>query len=149
MYQLIFGTLLPFCGILFTNIWIIITVKTASMKHKHLTGSTSETPGNVKRKQETGHLTRTLILVSCAYVVCSIPLRLYEMILDLPAMKEIYDFNDTYWFMRYKVGYVFLGDIWVMNFGINFYIYCVAGKKFRNDALSILKSCRNAILCSE
>ncbi|XP_064627862.1 G-protein coupled receptor 183-like [Lineus longissimus] len=144
MFQLFFGTLIPFAVIMFMNIWIIITVKRASHKHKQMTGSSA--PSDAKRKQETSHLTRMLILVSSAYVVCSIPLRLYEMLFDLPALKEIWDFGQVVWFMRYKVGYIILADIWILNFGVNFYLYCIGGKKFRNDAVNILKVC---FMCKE
>jgi hypothetical protein len=142
MFQLVFGTLVPFIIILAMNVWIIFTVKRAAAKQRDL-ASVTTADGDQKRKKETSHLTRMLILVSAGYVICSIPMRIYEVIMDLPAMKEVYNFDEVYWFIRYLVIYVILSDLWLMNFAVNFYLYCIGGKKFRNDALMILKSIFN------
>ncbi|XP_064622981.1 FMRFamide receptor-like [Lineus longissimus] len=142
MFQLVFGTLLPFFVILTMNLWIIYTVKQAAAKQRHLTSAT-KTSGDEKRKQEMSHLTRMLILVSAGYVVCSIPMRIDEVVMDLDIIKEIYIEGDVYWNIRSLTIYVILSDLWLMNFAVNFYLYCIGGKKFRKDALMILKGLGN------
>ena len=100
--------------------------------------------GRKARKRETSYLTRMLLLVSVAYVVTSIPLRAYDVVIGIPEVNEIYDMKDEYWVMRYYCQYFIIEDIWEINFAINFYLYCVGGgKKFRNDVRERLKKlCR-------
>jgi hypothetical protein len=137
-FQLLVGTIIPFIVIVFANVWIIITVHRASSQLKNLATSDKN---EKKRKQETHHLTRMLILVSAFYVICSIPYRAYEIAIDIPAVKKIYDFNDGYWFIRYRTEYIGLLILWHLNYAVNFYLYCIGGKKFRKDAQRLL-SCR-------
>jgi hypothetical protein len=93
--------------------------------------------GKKTREKETTYLTRMLILVSIAYVITSIPFRIYDVIIGIPEVKDIYAQNmkkDEYWSLRYYCQHFVLLNIWEMNFGINFYLYCIGGgKKFRND----------------
>jgi hypothetical protein len=90
--------------------------------------------GQETRVKETSHLTRMLILVSIAYVVTSIPYRLYVVIIGIPAISVLYTMNQEYWKLRYYGQHFIIAQFWEMNYGINFYLYCIGGgKKYRND----------------
>ena len=94
--------------------------------------------GMKKRDKDAKYLTRMLILVCIAYVACSIPYRMYDVIMSLPIMKTIYAMNDIYWVMRYGVEYWAILALWYQNYSINFYLYCIGGgRKYRNDVKAV------------
>jgi hypothetical protein len=129
--QLAIGTILPFIIIVFCNLWIFKVIHKAS-KDRDKMGVSKE--GQKARQKETTYLTRMLLLVSLAYVMTSIPYRIYNVIIEIPAVLDAYDMKDEYWVMRYYCQFFIIEDLWEMNFGINFYLYCIGGgKKYRND----------------
>jgi preprotein translocase subunit SecG len=98
--QMIFGTVVPFVLILGCNIIIIVTVKEASKERAQMSSAMGQ--GQEKRKEEQ-HLTRMLVFVSIAYVVTSIPYRLFAVFLEIPSVQEMYNMDDVYWNLRYQV----------------------------------------------
>jgi preprotein translocase subunit SecG len=129
--QLVIGTVFPFCIIVFCNVWIIIVLRSASKAGDQM-GVSKE--GQKTRAKETSHLTRMLILVSIAYVVTSIPYRLYDVIIGVEEIIIHYKLQEEYWMLRYYSQDYILAQIWIMNYAINFYLYCIGGgKKYRND----------------
>ncbi|XP_064637901.1 nociceptin receptor-like [Lineus longissimus] len=129
--QLAVGTVLPFCLIVFCNVWIIVVLRRAS----HKQGKMGVSEKNRKtREKETTHLTRMLILVSIAYVVTSIPYRLFDIIIGIPEVKGHYKMDDEYWRLRLNCQHIVIIAFWNVNYGINFYLYCLGGgKKYRDD----------------
>ncbi|XP_064642987.1 growth hormone secretagogue receptor type 1-like [Lineus longissimus] len=83
-YQLAIGTIAPFCIIVFCNLWIIYVLRKAA-KETGKMGVNKD--GQKTREKETAYLTRMLILVSIAYVVTSIPFRLYDVISVIPPVR--------------------------------------------------------------
>jgi UDP-N-acetylmuramyl pentapeptide phosphotransferase/UDP-N-acetylglucosamine-1-phosphate transferase len=140
--QMAIGTILPFVIIVFCNIWIIIVLRNASKKTGKM-GVSEE--GQKTREKETAHLTRMLILVSIAYVTTSVPLRMYEIIFALPEVKGHYRMKEEYWQLRFYCLHLIISEFWDVNYGINFYLYCLGGgKKYRYDVkrrLGQLLSC--------
>ena len=136
-YHLIFGTLIPFLIIVSCNIGIIITLRHASKQRSQM--------GVDKRKQkaqekEKSHLTRMLILVCFAYVVLSIPARMYDLVMTIPQIQEVYDMSQNYWNTRYMCQYFLIFHFWEWNYGINFYLYIIGGgKKYRTDVHNLIR----------
>ncbi|XP_064636935.1 mu-type opioid receptor-like [Lineus longissimus] len=129
--QLAIGTILPFLIIVSCNVWIFKVLHKASKKSSEM-GVSKE--NQKTREKETAHLSRMLLLVSIAYVLTSIPLRIYDVIIGIPEVLAPYRLDEEYWSLRYYCQYFIVEDVWEMNFGINFYLYCIGGgKKFRND----------------
>ena len=144
-FQLIFGTVIPFLIILGCNIWIITAVRQAAKERLKMTGSIQAGPRDAKhgakKETDTTYLTRMLILVSIAYLACNIPYRLYFVLLDIPAIGDRYEMEETYWKLRYIVEARALGVFWFLNYAINFYLYCAGGgQKYRNDTKIVLWS---------
>jgi hypothetical protein len=143
--QLAIGTILPFVIIVLCNLWIFIVLHKASKDRDKMGVSKA---GQKTREKETTYLTRMLLLVSVAYVMTSIPFRMYDVIIGIPEVKEIYAQNmkkDEYWSLRYYCQHFIMLNIWEMNFGINFYLYCIGGgKKYRND---VKERMRTMLLC--
>ena len=137
-YLLIIGTIVPFIMIISCNIWIINTVRSAAERRKALGTARKET--QKQQEKETQYLTRMLILVSIAYVVTSIPLRLYYFIMDLPYFDNMYDMEQLYWNLRFNVQNWSITVVWFFNYAVNFFLYCAGGgKRYRQDALEILQ----------
>jgi hypothetical protein len=83
---------------------------------------------------------RMLLMVSLAYVFCSIPMRMYYLVLESPALKAVYDFKYRYWFIRYSVEYWTVCMLWQMNYAVNFYMYVIGGgQKFRQDVREVVR----------
>jgi hypothetical protein len=130
--QLAIGTVLPFSIIIFSNVWIIIVLRSASQERSKMGVSKG---GQETREKETTYLTRMLILVSIAYVITSIPYRLYDIIMGMPEINSIYEMQEEYWNLRFYDQHFILAQVWITNYAINFYLYCIGGgKKYRNDA---------------
>jgi hypothetical protein len=129
--QLAIGTILPFVVIVFCNVCIIIVLRNAS-KDRDKMGVSKE--GQKTREKETTYLTRMLILVSIAYVVTSIPYRMYDVVIGLPEVKRHYNMKVEYWKLRFYCQHLIISEFWGLNYGINFYLYCLGGgKKYRED----------------
>jgi hypothetical protein len=134
---MLFGAVFPFLVIMGCNIIIIITIKRASAHRAKISTGTDQS--DEKRKDQQ-HLTRMLIFVSLAYVVTSIPYRLYYMLMDVPAIGGAYIMEYTYWNLRYHVQVWAVVNLWLYNYAINFYLYCLGGgAKYRKDALDVCK----------
>jgi hypothetical protein len=136
----VIGTIMPFFVIIGCNIGIIVGVKRAENKRKQMAETSGGKDENKKsRDKESKYMMRMLMLVSLAYVLCSIPMRVYDLILQIPAVGSKYDLTDMYWFLRFNIEYWTLGLLWEANYAVNFYMYSIGGgKKFRNDASEII-----------
>jgi hypothetical protein len=138
-FQLLFGTILPFFIIITSNLIIIITVRDASKKRTIMQKSTKSDAE--RERSQTQYLTRMLILVSLAYVVTSIPYRLYVVILLIPQIAQMFDLNDVCNFVLYNLIVVCFYGIWIWNYAVNFYMYCAGGgQRYRNDIKEVLTS---------
>jgi preprotein translocase subunit SecG len=137
-YMLTVGTIIPFIVIMTCNVIIIASVqKAARRRNKMAAGG-----GGGGATSEERHLTRMLILVAVAYVILSIPMRLFDMLFSIPEVIEKYDMTDPYWQMRYSVEYWTVTEMWNTNFAVNFYLYFLGGgKKYRNDAKHVFTMC--------
>jgi hypothetical protein len=125
MYHLICGSVAPFVIIVFCNLWIIITLRSASSKRKQM--GVAEDVAKTQGK-ETQHLT------CVAFIATSVPFRLYNIVLSIPALKRMYDMGSKYWSLRYTMQHFIILNLWHLNFAINFYLYCIGGgRKFRGD----------------
>jgi formate hydrogenlyase subunit 3/multisubunit Na+/H+ antiporter MnhD subunit len=134
-FQLLFGAFVPLVIISGSNIIIIITVKLASEKRIKMEA------GQGQRKRANTDLTRMLVIVSLAYIVTSIPIRVYYLVMDIPQISSLYNMSDNYWMLRFNTQNEFLVDVWVCNYAINFYLYCVGGgQRYRRDTIEILRA---------
>jgi hypothetical protein len=135
LYQLIIGTILPFSILIVCNSVIIFRVRQAASERKKIESK--------ERKTNETNLTVLLLMTSFAYLVCSIPKRLYEAVVGV--LEYYDDLTDPYWSTRYWLQWWVCTQIWLLNFAINFYVYFLGGgAKFRRDTKEILfKICKN------
>ncbi|XP_064642970.1 probable G-protein coupled receptor B0563.6 [Lineus longissimus] len=131
-YMLTVGTIIPFIIIMTCNIVIIASVQKAGKSRNKM--AAGEEGGTSQGR----HLTRMLIFVTVAYIVLSIPMRLFEIAFSIPAVIEKYDMSDPYWQLLFNVELWIVTDLWNLNYAVNFYLYFLGGgKKYRNDAKQV------------
>jgi hypothetical protein len=129
------GTVLPFLVIFGSNIMIILSVRQASRRRLTLG---SITAGD-KLEKETQYLTRMLMFVSFAYVIITLPYRMYHLVMKIPQIAKLYDMTKVYWRMRYVIQGWAISNVWIFNYAVNFYLYCVGGgQKYRKDAKDVM-----------
>jgi hypothetical protein len=133
--QLCFGSVLPFFIIVCCNIIIVITVwKSSGAK------LTSQKSVGLDREKETRYMTKMLISVSAAYILMTMPLRIYDLSMGLLQKLHLYDLNDPYSKLLYVAQLKMLGVLWYFNFAINFYMYLLGGgKKYRAEVVALFR----------
>ena len=135
IFQMLMGTFVPFLIIFTCNMLIIITLRKSSKERKKLRQGNSNT--------DTQHLTRMLIFVSLAYIVSTMPYRLYHLSMKIPAVAALYDLKILYWRKQYVIQIWSLLIVWMCNYCCNFYLYCLGGgRKYRQDAKMVIKELR-------
>ncbi|XP_064640810.1 proteinase-activated receptor 1-like isoform X2 [Lineus longissimus] len=138
-YQVVVGTVFPFLIILTCNVVIIVTLNRAVKERNQLeSGKNSE-----KFKRDTNHLTKMLLFVSFAYVLITLPYRMYHLVIKIPEVALLFgDLRDTFARFNYVVQAWSLLNFWSFNFAVNFYLYCIGGgQRYRKDAKDVLRSC--------
>jgi hypothetical protein len=125
---------IPFSVIFVSNILILRSVRSAASDRSKLSqGERSGASGN-------RHLTRMLLLVSSAFIVCCLPFAVYEISFAIPAVYEMYDYNSTYGLLSISIIGWTNALFTQMNHGVNFYLYVLGGgRKFRTDAENALR----------
>jgi hypothetical protein len=137
-FQLVFGTILPFLMIISSNIVIISTIKSATRTRMKLQAQQRKEKPEQERN-ESGYLTRMLIFVSIAYVITSIPYRLFVVALLIPQVAAQIDLTDICDFTLYNVTIMSFYSLWIWNYAVNFYMYVVGGgKRYRKDIKEVL-----------
>jgi preprotein translocase subunit SecG len=139
-FQVLVGTVCPFVIIFASNVIIIVTLHKANRERAMMDSrqSTEET----KSQKETRFLTRMLIFVSVAYVLTSLPYRMYHFVVRIPEVAAMFhNMATVYWRLRYIVGAYCFFLIWLFNYAINFYLYCIGGgKRYRDDTRDVMRN---------
>jgi hypothetical protein len=135
-FQLVFGSIVPSLLIIVSNIGIILAVRQASRRRAKM----GVEQGKEKRDR-VNQLTSILIVVSAAYLITTLPLRLFYAMLKIPEVGGMYNMKVAYWNVLHNIFAHLFNDIWMCNHAVNFYLYCLAGGKgYRKDAKEMLTS---------
>jgi hypothetical protein len=141
-YHLAVGSIIPFIVMFVCNVWIIVTIRAAAEKRGAMG---QDDKGKKTQAKEIKYLTRMMIIVCLAYAILSLPWRLYDFMLLIPAIGDHYKTETSkYWHWRYLFETWVLLHVWDWNYGINFYLYCIGGgKKYRSEVARLL-CCKKA-----
>jgi hypothetical protein len=121
-------------------------VKRASIERAKLKSDKSR---EEKQERSQQNMTVLLMFVSMAYVVTTLPYRLYLPVLEMPQMKAIYDMRKQYWKLRYTIGIFATANLWFYNYGVNFYLYCIGGgTRYRDDTKAVIGQLLSRFNCS-
>jgi hypothetical protein len=133
-FNILLAVVIPFSIILGSNLIIIITMRAASRERKKMESTRTDI------RNDTSYITVMLLFVSVAYIVTSFPYRLLDPILEIPEVKATFDMTKLYWKLCIGIAVYTTVNIWFLNFGLNFYLYCIGGgSKYRNDTKEVIK----------
>ena len=125
--DLVLGSAIPFTFILTGNTIIII----ALVKQTYCGSSrSSHVQAN---SMPIVHLTATLIVVSVAFVLFTLPQKVYPLVVGEEEHSSGY--------MRALAVALALGKLNYLNNAANFYLYCVTGRRFRQKSVSFFRRC--------
>lgn len=120
-----FNTATPVILILILNIAVITSVRSHNKKMKRSLSTTIETA-------QDGGMTAMLILVATAMFVLNIPYFFFTMTWTY----IIPDFTERYPSLTYFL-IAITSVLWMSNNSINFFLYCLASRHFRQDLLGL------------
>ena len=84
-------------------------------------------------KKKATSITVTLVTVSTAFLVLTLPMSFIQILSFVLWMTET-ELNSRTLFYLKQLSY----PLWYVNSCINFYVYCLTGSKFRREAKQIL-----------
>ena len=132
-FSLCINSVLPFTILLVINCIIITELK----RHSNLMANQSDSKGGQGVRNETSKRNKqvTVMLLFVTFVMLALSIPLYcryvtFKIIDPMTSPRIYALFSLAYHVTNKLSWT--------NSSINFYIYCLSGSKFRNDALSII-----------
>ena len=130
---LIINSLLPFLTLLIGNIFILILFN-QTLRNRREMGVTSDPGQNIL-------LTRMLLTTSLMYLILTLPYAVY--LVTVSHLIPLYSSYDDF------VGDMALWQVLSLvllhiNHSINFFLYCIAGKKFRDEFIEMM-SCINCL----
>ena len=108
-----------------------LTVAVREAKEKFTGG---EDLGDSRRKKASS-VTVTIIIVSVAFVVITVPYMVYSNVFYAYASREIHIFLYDFFFV-----------FGLFNFAWNFYLYCLTGSRFRGEFKRIVFACCEPVL---
>jgi hypothetical protein len=134
----LFYSWLPILILTATNLVIIYSIRQAAYKRKELTTSANDKPligTNTSFKSTERQMTIMLVSVSVTFIILTLPYSIYQLY-----------FRITYKQAKHSCFEKDLNRIVIaladLNHAINFILYCITGKKFRNELKVYIDPCR-------
>ncbi|ELU02676.1 hypothetical protein CAPTEDRAFT_199650 [Capitella teleta] len=119
---------IPEIAILILNISIIVQLARATAQQKNL-----RQEGGARAKKQTEQITAMLLGVSITYWILNTPMAIFTT-----AAEYMFDHTNPHMYVRAYFMQVICLTLMVANNCINFFIYCLTGKKFRDEFLTML-----------
>jgi hypothetical protein len=117
-----------------------VEVKGASRSRATLSLAQESAAASAERNKS--YMAKMLIFVSMAYLATSVPYRLFIMVLLIPQVAQVFDFREPCDFLLYNVIIVSFFILWLLNFSLNFYMYCLGGgRKYRKEIKDLFQRC--------
>ncbi|ELU00794.1 hypothetical protein CAPTEDRAFT_190629 [Capitella teleta] len=125
-------SVIPFVIVLILNIGIIIKV---SRSAPHINGELAirSNDAAVEKQQRQQRVTYMLLTVSFTFILLTGPFTLHSLI-----VKDTKDVNQQ---ARNLLSKTICFMLMYANHSVNFYLYCVTGKKFRNEFIDTFSVC--------
>ena len=127
--------LLPIVCILLSNIVLVRKLR-VSVREASDQLATSETQ-TVSRAKTVNSVTLQAVGVSCAFIILSSPVSIVN-IMSLTSPGRYKYITDLHAFALHKMIESISHMLRYMNYSVNFYLYCLTGRKFRNQFKNVL-----------
>ena len=129
-FAIAINLLMPIALLFIMNIIIIVAVwKSVGMRQDTRTG-----PQHNRNKTTEIQLTIMLILVSSMFIVLLLPFESWTIYLRVSEK-----FKTPKEFARFTFIFNIVYELYMINYGINFYLYLVSGRKFRADLQTLFR----------
>ena len=139
-FSFVLNALIPFTLLIYMNCVIVRTVQQSLEMFKN-NNSTPGRAGNqgIETRQKNlksaeNQLTIMLLLVTTLFLILLCPTYIRFIYLSFVQMDTPLKYANSMFF--YKISF----KLYTTNSGINFFLYCISGQKFRNDLKEILCS---------
>jgi len=130
-------TVIPFSCLLICNVCIIFKLFQQKLKRKAMSSSTASTENN-QGDSNMRSLAVMLVTVSFVYLVCHIPLQTMYLIYKVDPWGSGIPDKAT---LTEAMLWALCLNFYCVNYSINFIFYCICGKQFRADLISMLQGC--------
>ena len=120
--------IIPFTCLLACNICIIGKLFHEKRKRRNMTEQTSD-------QSSMTSLTLMLLAVNFVYLVCYTPLHVMYVVYKYFPLKYPTTRSEAVIYLWWYIG----GDAKLLNHSVNFLLYCLCGKQFRDDFKQLLK----------
>ncbi|XP_025104655.1 probable G-protein coupled receptor 139 [Pomacea canaliculata] len=128
--DVVITTLIPFAVLVIGNSVLLWTVIQSVKVARVMTSGRGDQVNTRRKKAST--LTVTLITVSMVFLLLTMPMNTYFLIVNDISNEE----TIIQWASR-SFAFAILDLAWFSHSAINFYIYCLTGSKFRNELKSL------------
>ncbi|XP_045196298.1 galanin receptor type 2-like [Mercenaria mercenaria] len=125
--------LLPFVVMLICNVSILAKVVCLAQKRSASLHARGQNQTSAKSKKMLKTVTRRIVILTIAYIVCNSPLSVLNVILSSSKADYIVEAEHVQF---YRIPFHVLMFV---NNGVNFLLYCLIGSGFRKDFMSILR----------
>jgi len=132
---LVFRTAGPLVALIVLNTRLICALKMARQRLKAANRRLRQTAQGRRRQRRTTNITLTLVVVVSVFIVCELPdlgLRSAIAVLEFTSDRRQADIN----ILRH--GNTVTNALLAFNSSVNFIIYCLVGKKFRDILIDML-----------
>ena len=127
----VIGIIIPFLSILIGNITLLVSLaNTRKTRHAMTSINKSQTDTQLQS------LTTSLLLVSFSYLLLTFPYTVYSLV--APTIHHLYSSYSEYWCSK-QLCYSATLSILCINYSVNFILYCIGGKRFRNEFLTMIR----------
>ena len=126
-------SVIPFCVISTSNILLVWKVTRSVRAAKNMT----ETGRANTRARKASSLSVTIVITSAAFLVFTLPISAFSLSSYTQKHSVAEDIHSM---AKISFAYAACILLWYCNCSINFYLYCLSGTKFRNEAKDLLMS---------
>ena len=131
----IFSFVLPLLILAVLNTKLTIAYRHVQKRRRHLRGRTENNPGHKSSQHSDPNITLVMIIVVLVFMLCNLPARVVQIVLRYRDQECM-----TPEFVIKEVSNV----LEVLNSSVNFIIYCVFRKQFRETLWRVLR-CKPAV----
>ena len=143
-FNFVLNAVIPFTLLIYMNFVIVKTVKTSRKMFRRnsettIRGRNQLMDSRGKTMKSAGNqLTVMLLLVTTLFLILLCPTYVRFIYLAFAARDTPYQYANS--MLIYQISF----KLYSTNSGINFFLYCISGQKFRNDLKEILFCCHNS-----
>ena len=131
-FTIVINAVIPFTLLIYMNYVIVKTVKDSRKIFRNTVGSAGVATREKTMKTAENQLTTMLLLVTTLFLILLLPTYIRFIYAAFVTSDTPSKFATS--MLISEISY----KLYVTNSGINFFLYCVSGKKFRNDLKEIV-----------